>query len=155
MEQMDNKIIRDKAIKIGFEIALDEVNECILFNKETNAVMYLDFTSKYFQTPYVIVPRINKGKTDIVYYLFDENILCKLKREETTEWPTLSTNKSTYFINDLEKKEFNNNGNNIRTRIYGLITFKKIIQSEELKSLFGPSNTSLFNNLKLEKSYQR
>jgi hypothetical protein len=140
MEQMNNKVIFYKATEIGFEVAKVNKEECILFNNDTNAILYLDLNSKYFQTPYVIVPREIKDKTEIVYFLFDENILCKLKREPKKEWPILSTNKTNYFAKEKDLNKVNE-------------TFKKILESKVLQDLFGEKNKKLF--IKIKESYQR
>jgi hypothetical protein len=153
MEEMTNKIICEKALKIGFEIAISNDNECILFNRETNAIIYLDFKAEYFQLPYVIVPRLNKGNEEIMYFCFDENIICKLKRESKADWPTLSITKLPIFVSDIEKKDFRNISFIKKLRIYKTITLCKIKDSIILREFFGSKNKNLIEEFK--KSYQR
>ena len=140
MKPTNNKMILSTAIKIGFDIAKVNQHECILYNNDTNAILYLDLTSKYFQIPYVIVPRKIKENTEIVYFLFDENILCKLKREQKEDWPVLSINKTNYFSKERETNKINE-------------TFIKILESEVLQDIFGEQNKKLF--IQMKKSYQR
>lgn len=139
MKPTNNKMILSTAIKIGFDIAKVNQHECILYNNDTNAILYLDLTSKYFQIPYVIVPRKIKENTEIVYFLFDENILCKLKREQKRDWPVLSINKTNYFSKERETNKINE-------------TFIKILESEVLQDIFGEQNKKLF--IQMKKSYR-